>query len=112
MKKCVRLLDRAAYSCYTCSVTKGFFPTTMKQIIIHERGPYRYVDCGYCENGSPDFRLFERDEYSTRYREVYLFDNQAQMLLAIEDYDYTLWLTGKPCYIRDVVAAPIHSCLS
>ena len=47
-----------------------------------------------------------------RYREVYLFDNQAQMLLAIEDYDYTLWLTGKPCYIRDVVKAPTHSCLS
>ena len=64
----------------------------MKQIIIHERGPYRYVDCGYCENGCPDFRLLEKDEYSTRYREVYLFDNQAQMLLAIEDYDYTLWL--------------------
>lgn len=75
----------------------------MKQIIIHERGPYRYVDCGFCENGSPDFRLFEREKGALKHREVYQFDCQAQMLLAIEDYDYTLWLTDKPCYVRDVV---------
>ena len=82
--------------------------SVMKTIIIHEAGPYRYVDCGYCETGCPDFRLQERDEYTKRYNEVYLFDNQEQMLLAIEDYDYTLWLTGKPCYVRDVVTAPTY----
>lgn len=78
----------------------------MKTITIHERGPYRYVDCGYCENGVPDFRLQEKDEYTGRYNEVYLFDNQMQMMLAIEDYDYTLWLTNKPAYVRDVVTSP------
>jgi Fe-S oxidoreductase len=78
----------------------------MKQITIHEYGPYRYVDCGYCENGCPDFRLLKKDEYTKRYHEIYLFDNQQQMLLAIEDYDYTLWLDNQPCYIKDTVKSP------
>lgn len=75
----------------------------MKTITIAERGAYRYVDCGYCENGAPDFRLQERDFYTKKFKEIYLFDNQMQMLLAIEDFDYTLWLAGKPCYVKDVV---------
>ena len=77
-----------------------------KTITIAERGAYRYVDCGYCENGAPDFRLQERDFYTKKFRDIYLFDNQEQMLLAIEDFDYTLWLAGKPCYQRDVVTSP------
>lgn len=81
---------------------------TMKTILIYERGPYRYVDCGYCENGAPDFRLQERDEYTKRYHDVYLFDNQEQMMLAIEDFDYTLWLTGKPSYIKDTLKSPTY----
>ena len=75
----------------------------MKTITISMRGPYRYVDCGYCENGCPDFRLQKRDEYTKKYRDIYLFDNQMQMLLAIEDFDYTLWLDGQPCYQKDIV---------
>lgn len=78
----------------------------MKTTTIHERGPYRYVDCGYCENGCPDFRLQEKDFYTGKYNEIYLFDNQDQMLLAIEDYQYTLWLAGQPAYIKDVVTNP------
>ena len=70
------------------------------------RGPYRYVDCGYCENGSPDFRLQKKDEYTKKYKDIYLFDNQMQMLTAIEDYDYTLLLDGQPCYIRDTITSP------
>ena len=79
---------------------------TMKVITIAERGAYRYVDCGYCENGAPDFRLQERDEYTKRFSDIYLFDNQLQMLTAIEDFDYTLLLAGKPCYLRDSIKAP------
>lgn len=70
---------------------------------ILERGPYRYVDYGTLENGCRDFRLQEKDFYTNRYHDIYLFDNQMQMDLAIEDYDYTLWLAGQPCYIKDTV---------
>lgn len=70
---------------------------------IHEQGPYRYVDCGVLENGCGDYRLQEKDFYTKRYHDIYLFDNSMQMLLAIEDYDYTLWLAGQPCYIKDRV---------
>ena len=69
-----------------------------KSLVIHEAGPFRFVDCGYCDNGAPDFRLQEFNEISKRWYDVYEFDNQMQMLLAIEDQDYPLWLTGKPSY--------------
>jgi len=71
--------------------------------IVMSRGPYRYVGCGYTEAGTPDFRLQELDEDTKRWKDIYLFDNQLQMLTAIEDYDYTLLLAGKPCYIKDSV---------
>ena len=80
----------------------------MKTITISMQGPYRYVDCGYTEFGTPDFRLQEKDFHTKKYSDVYLFDNQEQMLLAIEDYQYTLWLTGKPCYVKDVVTSPSY----
>lgn len=78
----------------------------MKITTIHQQGSYRYVDCGLTELGTPDFRLQERDEYTNRFSDIYLFDNQQQMFYAIEDYDYTLWLAGKPCYLRDEIKAP------
>ena len=78
----------------------------MKIITIAMNGPFRYVDYGYCENGTPDFRLQEKDEYTKKYRDIYLFDNQEQMLLAIEDYDYTLRLAHKPCYQKDTIKNP------
>ena len=36
----------------------------------------------------------EKDEYTRKWRDIYLFDNQLQMMTAIEDYHYTLWLDG------------------
>lgn len=75
----------------------------MKTITIALKGPYRYVECGTLENGHPDFRLQEKDFYTKKYHDIYLFDNQMQMLTAIEDYDYTLWLAGKPAYVKDVI---------
>ena len=43
-----------------------------------------------------------------RYREIYKFDNQMQMMLAIEDFNYSKWLDadGGPCYVTDRVEAP------
>ncbi len=78
--------------------------STSKTIVIHEHGPFRFVQKGTIElNGNPDYRLQEQDYYNRKWFDVYLFDNQQQMLLAIEDQEYPKWLTGKPCYIKDVV---------
>ena len=74
--------------------------------VIFEKGKYRYTDNGTSEFGGPDFRLQEKCEYTKRWRDIYLFDNQMQCLLAIEDFDYTLWLAGEPCYIKDTVTSP------
>ena len=75
---------------------------------IHERAEFRYVDCGVLENGCGDFRLQEKDFYTKKYHDIYLFDNSMQMFLAIEDFEYTKWLAGKPCYIKDTVKKPIY----
>ena len=56
--------------------------------ILTERFPYRYVECGTLENGFPDFRIQKADEYTKRYRDMYLLDNQMQLLTAMEDYEY------------------------
>ena len=79
----------------------------MKPIVINSRGPYRYVQCGILEiNGMPDYRLQEKDEYTGKYHDIYLFDNSHQFLLAMEDYYYTLWLAGAPHARHDSVSAP------
>jgi hypothetical protein len=63
---------------------------------------FRFVERGILEiNGKPDLRLQMQDDYTLRWRDVYLFDNEMQMLTAIEDIDYAKWLTNQPCYIRD-----------
>ena len=72
------------------------------------KGPYRYVEVGTLENGHGDFRLQKKDEYTRKWSDIYLFDNKLQMLTAIEDFDYTLWLDGQPCYIKDVVKNPYY----
>jgi hypothetical protein len=74
--------------------------------ILLERFPYRYVECGTLDNGFPDFRIQKADSWTKRYRDMYLLDNQMQLLTAMEDYDYTLWLdpAGVPCYIKDSVS--------
>ena len=67
--------------------------------VIFERGDWRYVIAGTIElNGKPDCRLQERNEITRRFFDAYLFDNQEQMFLAIEDAEYTKWLTGRPAY--------------
>ena len=77
--------------------------------VIHERGPFRYTDHGLLENGCGDFRLQEKDFYTKKYHDIYLFDNSMQMFLAIEDFEYTKWLAGHPCYIKDVVTKPNYA---
>ena len=69
---------------------------------------YRFVDAGIIElNGMPDYRLQKQDTYSKRWKDIYLFDNQMQCLLAMEDIEYAKWLDpdGVPCYIKDRVHA-------
>lgn len=72
--------------------------------IIHERFPYRYVESGILEiNGMPDYRIQKADPYTKRYRDMYLLDNQMQLLTAMEDFEYTKWLDPEtvPCYIKE-----------
>ena len=40
--------------------------------VIMERYPYRYVEAGTLENGSPDYRIQKKDEYTKRYKDMYL----------------------------------------
>ena len=80
----------------------------MNQVkVLLERFPYRYVSVGMLDNGHPDYRIQKANEYTKRYSDMYLCDNQMQILLAMEDYEYTKWLDpeGVPCYIRDCVKA-------
>ena len=75
--------------------------------ILLERFPYRYVECGTLEtNGMPDYRIQKANEYTKRYSDMYLLDNQMQLLTAIEDFEYTKWLDPErvPCYVRDTVS--------
>ena len=68
--------------------------------IIMERFPYRYVEYGTLENGSPDYRIQKADPWTKRYRDMYLCDNGMQLTTAIEDFEYTKWLDpeGVPAY--------------
>ena len=74
--------------------------------VLLERFPYRYVECGTLENGFPDYRIQKANSWSKRYSDMYLLDNQMQLLTAIDDFDYTLWLDPEnvPCYIKDSVS--------
>ena len=57
--------------------------------IILERFPYRYVECGTLDNGFPDYRIQKADSWTKRYSDMYLLDNQMQLLTAMEDFEYT-----------------------
>ena len=74
--------------------------------VLLERFPYRYVECGTLENGFPDYRIQKADSWTKRYKDMYLLDNQMQLLTAMEDFDYTLWLDPErvPCYRKDSVS--------
>ena len=70
--------------------------------VIFERFPYRYVS--RARNGMPDYRIQKANEYTKRYSDMYC-DNQMQLITAMDDFEYTMWLDpeGVPCYVRDVV---------
>ncbi len=74
--------------------------------VLLERFPYRYVECGTLENGFPDYRIQKANSWSKRYSDMYLLDNQMQLLTAIDDPEYTKWLDPErvPCYIKDSVS--------
>ena len=75
-----------------------------KPTILLERFPYRYVQVGTLEiNGKPDYRIQKVDSYTGRYRDMYLLDNEMQLMTAMEDFEYTKWLDPDmvPCYVRD-----------
>lgn len=74
--------------------------------VLLERFPYRYVECGTLENGFPDYRIQKANSWTKRYSDMYLLDNQMQLLTAIDDFDYTLWLDPEnvPCYRKDSVS--------
>jgi len=76
----------------------------MKPTVLLERFPYRYVQCGTIKlNGNPDYRIQKADPYTKRYSDMYLLDNQMQLLTAMEDFEYTKWLDPDrvPCYVKD-----------
>jgi hypothetical protein len=78
----------------------------MKPRVLLEQFPYRYVEVGTIElNGMTDYRIQKVDSYTGRYKDMYLCDNQMQMMTAMEDFEYTKWLDpdGVPCYVRDSV---------
>ena len=68
--------------------------------VIMERFPYRYVESGTLKNGRPDFRIQKMDNWTKRYKDMYLCDNGMQLTTAIEDFEYTKWLdpAGIPAY--------------
>ena len=57
--------------------------------ILLERFPYRYVECGTLDNGFPDYRIQKADSWTKLYSDMYLLDNQMQLLTAMEDFEYT-----------------------
>ena len=73
--------------------------------ILLERYPYRYIECGTLENGFPDYRIQKANEWTKRYSDMYLCDNQMQILTAMEDFEYTKWLDPDrvPAYVKDCV---------
>jgi hypothetical protein len=71
--------------------------------VVASRFPYRYVTVGILDiNGKPDCRIQRWDEWTKRFRDMYLCDNEMQLTTAIEDFDYTKWLDPDrvPCYVR------------
>mgnify|MGYP006195997185 FL=1 len=79
-----------------------------KPTVLLERSPYRYIQVGTLEiNGRPDYRIQKSDSYTGRYRDMYLCDNEMQLMTAMEDFEYSKWLDpdGVPCYVRDSVSS-------
>ena len=78
-------------------------PTKLPKVLL-ERFPYRYVQTGILEiNGKPDYRIQKMCSFTGRYRDMYLCDNEMQMMTAMEDFEYTKWLDPDtvPCYVKE-----------
>lgn len=72
--------------------------------VILDRFPYRYVENGIIElNGKSDYRIQKYNEYTERWKDMYLCDNFNQLDIAMEDIEYTKWLDPDdvPCYLKD-----------
>jgi len=75
----------------------------MIDVVCHNE-PYRYVQMEeLLDNGNPDYRIQKYNQFTGRYKDMYLCDNYMQFKLAIDDFEYTKWLdpAGVPCYIKD-----------
>jgi len=58
-------------------------------------------------NGRPDYRIQKINDWTKRYTDMYLLDNQMQLDYCLEDPEYTKWLDPDtvPCYIKDCVSS-------
>ena len=65
--------------------------------VILEKFPYRYIEMdNLLENVHPDYRIQKFNEYTQRYRDMYLLDSATQLDYAIDDFEYTKWLDPDP----------------
>ena len=65
--------------------------------VILEKFPYRYIEMdNLLENGHPDYRIQKFNEYTQRYRDMYLLDSATQLDYAIDDFEYNKWLDPDP----------------
>ena len=68
-----------------------------KPTIILEKYPYRYIQFGILENNDmPDYRIQKFNDWTKRYNDMYLLDNQMQLDTCLEDPEYTKWLDPDP----------------
>ena len=75
----------------------------MIDVVCHNE-PYRYVEMEeLLDNGKGDYRIQKYNQFTGRYKDMYLCDNYMQFETAINDFEYTKWLdpAGVPCYIKD-----------
>ena len=75
----------------------------MIEVVCHNE-PYRYVEMEeLLDNGKGDYRIQKYNQFTGRYKDMYLCDNFMQFQLAIDDFEYTKWLdpAGVPCYVKD-----------
>ena len=74
--------------------------------VLLERSGYRFIQDGILEiNGKPDCRIQKMNSYTGQYKDMYLCDNEMQLMTAIEDHQYTCWLDSDnvPAYVKDSV---------
>ena len=83
----------------------------MKPIVLLERFPYRYVETGVLDNGTPDLRIQKTDARTGKYQDMYLCDNAMQISTAMDDFEYTKWLdpAGVPCCVKDNVKSHLDT---